>query len=88
MNSKAVFLSTGEDIEFEKWHEKVLDYLSEAKTATFQEITEKFEVEGGNREVLSNILWIMESNNELKSEPLSIPIAGGLVLTKIFKLPK
>lgn len=88
LSSNRVFLSFGEEIEIEEWSERILEYLKEKESATFQEIAKKFELQGDAKDVLSNILWIMGSEEKISSEPLSIPLAGGLILTKIYKLSK
>lgn len=88
MTSKGVFLSLGQEVELEEWIERIVKYLRKKGKASFQEIVKELKLEGGAREILSSVLGMMLSEGLLNGESKSIAVEEGLILTRVYELPK
>lgn len=88
MISKGIFLSLGQEVELEEWTKRIVKYLRKKSKASFQDIVKELELEGGAKEILSGVLGIMQSEGIISSEPKSIAVDGGLILTRMYKLPE
>ena len=74
-----------ESLSWDEAKQMVLKLLKKKK-ATMKEIEQELGLSPSYRGILALLLAILESEKLLKSEPLPIPVKGGVIMTRIFEL--